>query len=178
MRDYFVSRPLKAIFVHIPKTGGTAIKEGLLKPYRRMYYDREEFSNFFRFAMVRHPYTRIASHYRFRQRRDGNEFCSMSAFLQRHVIELAERGEGRTLAQTSYLADGIRVFRFEEMERAVAAICEALDIAPVNLRRDATTNYFGDYDWRTQFDGESLEFVNEHCAEDFDRFGYGRLKAL
>lgn len=65
---------LGCLFIHIPKTGGTSIGRTLFGDFEgnhmpiatyQMIYDRATFDRLFKFAVVRNPYDRLLSAYRF-----------------------------------------------------------------------------------------------------------------
>lgn len=65
---------LEAIFVHIPKNGGTSAGRSLVGKYTgnhmpirsyQMIYSKSDFERFFKFAFSRNPFDRLVSGYRF-----------------------------------------------------------------------------------------------------------------
>ena len=62
----------KSIFIHIPKTGGVSVCEALYGEqigHRKIkdlkLYDKNRFENYFKFAFVRNPWSRIVSAFHF-----------------------------------------------------------------------------------------------------------------
>jgi hypothetical protein len=82
----------KCIFVHIPKTGGVSITNSLfggkaaghlsIDEYRLMF-DKHDFTQYFKFAFVRNPWSRLLSAYAFLKR--GGFHASDRAWAERHL---------------------------------------------------------------------------------------------
>lgn len=176
----YVSDKLGAIFVHIPKTGGTAVRELILKPYgidheghRHEPIRRAVIPDgYFAFAFVRNPYRRLASWFRAlatRGRIDKhNRFDTFYQFLQRCLAQ----DENRPVAQSGWIDDRVTIYKFEEFAAGIEEICGRLHIPVPVMTPSRQTNYWGHYDWRSIMDRQSVTLINDHCREDFEKFGY------
>lgn len=181
----YVSDGHRVGFVHIPKTGGTALKYDVLRKLscRRVGHKHSPVQplpeGYFIFAMVRNPYHRIASMYRFRALRSQSprfrEVIPNVGALIEQVHEGAIAGNLHPLCQTSYIDDRVRVYRFERFKESVSEICRRIGVPMPLMARRSSTHYLGPYDWRDFMDRRGLEIINETCREDFDRFGYPML---
>ena len=177
----YVSERRKWLFVHIPKTGGTAIKR-IVGNFKRIgekhgklsdLEEPEQYRDYFLFAVVRNPYQRYVSEYRFRKmwhekspevlRDKGVEFDwhfrSFSSYLKYCIQKQGLRVQA-DFVRHNLLAPAI--YKYEETD---------FSIFGQNIR-GADTNFHGHYDWREWVDSEGVEIINQHCAEDFERFGY------
>ena len=75
--DYYFKNfyiPRKALYIHIPKTGGTSISQIIYDKEDHHFSARElaffypkEFKNYYKFSVVRHPFDRIVSMYKYIQ---------------------------------------------------------------------------------------------------------------
>ncbi len=72
----------KCIFIHIPKTAGVSVSASLLGKgiantpalYYKVLFGKEDFNNYFKFAFVRNPFTRLISAYEFLQSGGGGPY--------------------------------------------------------------------------------------------------------
>lgn len=184
----YISDAHRAAFVHIQKTGGTAIRHAILA---RMADCRREGAkhgtvrqlpalddDFFIFTVVRNPYRRLASMYRFRRICDQKgglfvrRFPTLSTLLE-HMIARWRSGDGVfPVCQAEFIDGRVSVYRFERFGEVVDGIASQVGLDPTPPRRDAGVNYFGDYDWREELDRRAVEIINDECREDFRLFGY------
>jgi hypothetical protein len=70
---------LRAIFVHVPKTGGTSVRAGLygtdtthVPLSRFLAFDPDRHARYFKFAFVRNPWNRVHSAWRYLSAKVGN----------------------------------------------------------------------------------------------------------
>jgi len=189
-----VNHKLKALFLHIPKTGGTAIRSRLTgagfhsmgakhAPLKAVEAP-ERFSDYFIFCFVRNPYTRLVSFYRMgligpHRELYRESFSSFKSFLQQPIHR---DGVPMALCQ----ADLIRhpqlfpaVYKYEGLEAVLwDSICRGIGIVTEPLPRDGACNYWGDYDYREYLDAESIAMINELCSDDFELFGYQKIRTV
>jgi hypothetical protein len=131
----------------------------------------ETFSQFFKFAVVRDPYERAASEYRYRYAPRG---VPEAEFLT--VAPDPESDEGRHLApQCRYLFDSDgrllvdEVLRFENLASEFAALSVRIFGEPLALPyRNVSPKI------PVEFGASGRDLIAARYASDFDTFGYPR----
>ena len=182
----WVNHALQLGFVHIPRTGGTTVK-WLIGGFERVTVkhhatlgevaEPERFRGYRLFAIVRDPYSRIASAYHRACARQRGEAAMRAA---RHHISscavylrfLADNGAIRP--QVDYLDHPSlkpKVFRFEET--SPVQVARAMNGA--EDYREIKTSDYGDYARADWLDAEAVALVNELCRRDFIELGYSLL---
>jgi len=134
----------KAIFIHIPKTGGRAVSQlmGIQKDVRKNLYCKElthmtlpmikkhvDTKGYYVFTFVRDPYTRITSEYSWRMRNIMSpvfqepvayrlSFAAYMELLLERWDKLSSVWNERchVVPQVEYLNDRVNIFRFEKIE--------------------------------------------------------------
>jgi len=79
---YYQLQKHKCIFIHIPKTAGVSVSASLIGKgianmpalYYKALFGKEDFNNYFKFAFVRNPYSRLVSAYEFLQNGGGGPY--------------------------------------------------------------------------------------------------------
>lgn len=187
----YVSDKYRMAFVHIPKTGGTAIKRNVLRATqdgRRVGAKHSAVlpvpDSYFTFAFVRNPYARIASSYRYRL------LCPLGDVFKAMVPRLSMWLDGTAVAttpdehkllnahpwaQTSYVNGTVDLFRFETFAEDVVSICRRVGLAMPPMKKTKDTLYFGEYDWHDFIDKRALDLINTFCRDDFLNLGYPML---
>jgi len=180
---------VKAIFIHIPRTGGTSLRTALggrvgrvvwshgsalaIKPIVGDWEDR------FKFSFVRNPWERVASWYVY--------FKSLSILplkpFKYYVLSDNFFMENKhspefvyidPFTQKHYLATPSGeilvdfIGRFENIEEDFIRLCESLDFTPPTLPK--LNSVGGDY--RKMYTDEMVERVAQRCKWDIDTFGY------
>ena len=189
MSNFYLRRH-RAVFIHIPKTGGISIRDGVFKGQ----YEGPSFGGIpdtweydIAFCFVRNPYDRLISAWKMFTEgtsRGGveNPGLTLEDFLRivtddRIVYDhrrstYEERIRHHTIPQTHpfnclQLADLIG--RFESLQDDFDRICRRLKIGPVRLpvlnvsRHRQSMEYFSD---------ESRCLVQEYYRQDFEQLGY------
>lgn len=177
-------------FIHIPKTGGTAITRSVLAPMglERVGHKHGTISDLhgdvdlrFIFSFVRNPYRRFASQYRFNRIKVNASgmftvnYPRLADFIRkRHELWLAGQ-HPYPLCQAQFLDERVVVYRFEDFSNAVDDVCRRIGIKRPELPKGREANFYGAYDWRAELDREAVDRINDIAAEDFERFGYERM---
>jgi len=200
----------KAIFFHVGKTAGTSIEQmiapGQRDPYltnrHDMYgfdeklniylhhatcrtthdiVDADIFADYFKFAIVRNPYTRMISayYYLYEQNRElygeFKDFIMALPALASHVEKL--RGS-HTISQLHYThIDGAQVVdyvgRFEDLETCVREINSQLGIdAALPKVNTARHPGYPAGDKRAAYDDAMVQVMQDVFRGDFDEYGY------
>ena len=171
----------KTLFIHIPKTGGSSIRRGILLKKKVLtsfgeFEDPFEFS----FAFVRNPYDRLASAYYMFARKHTlnalmdiieNDSIGLSpkgglARVKHHIIPMTDPYNGITKAQF--------IGRFENYKEDLKTAMDGMKIKMpkevphimANKHKTAPKNYRDIYDCQTQ--GR----VSKIFENDLDTFKY------
>lgn len=184
----------KAVFVHIPKTGGQAIShylgigrnikknlyaDGLTHMTLPMIEERVDITGMYIFTFVRNPYDRIASEYSWRMRnrtsavyneptRDRVSFDDyMELLLYRwHQLSKEWRERAHVVPQVEYLTDErINIFRHENF----GAECEILARMFGLTHKPTRVNVGKDTPKHTE---RTREITRQLYADDFKRLNY------
>lgn len=179
-----ISPKFKAVFVHVPKAGGTSIRSVLkqwdpylveLKGHLRASEGQRllefQWMDWYRFGVCRHPCDQLVSHYLHIKRDDKHMYYGL--------VKGMEFGEwvrwytdGIRAGASGYFLDApmTRILRFERLQEGFASVCVDLGIP---ARRLPELNAAVDRrPWREYFDDGLLNYVGQHYSEDFRRFDY------
>ena len=190
-----ISRKHKFIFIEIPKTATTSIREAI-RPFsdpikgepkivlwkdalreRHYTYNEhavkypEECKNFFKFTFVRNPWCRMASFYIFQKNSNFLALPSLSATASFKDLLLASE-DYIELTQYDYVNgfdDNSFIGRFESLQQDFDIICDKIGISRQQLPHSNKTEhkYYAEY-----YDDEAREIVAEKYAKDIEYFGY------
>jgi len=176
----------KPIFIHIPKNGGTTVKQVFHKRAFCHHHTRlqdlhaydGEIEDAYKFAFIRNPYDRAVSYYRFVVRRYSERDLPKTwklphvhdSFLDflRYAIPNWE-----VFKPQVFWTEGVEfnyLGRFENFEQDLRAIGKEVNI---KLGKIPVTNASKRHtDYRNYYCEESRGMVEEFFKEDFETFGY------
>jgi hypothetical protein len=183
----------RCIFVHIPKTAGSSISEGLFGiPSRHVTYEEylranpRKFRSYFKFAFVRNPWDRLVSTYFFLKKDGMNEldrawareylspYGDFDDFVKRGLRRIEIQSWVHFRPQCEFIAaqDGTLmvdfVGRFERLHEDFAVVSNKLGL-PVNLRH---TNSGEHGRFESLYSAATAEIVGDVYARDIETFGY------
>lgn len=147
---------------------------------------QEQFDAYFKFTVVRDPWDRTASFYRFL---GFDRRCSFSRFVQRHLAKQMERKAWFLRPQVDYLYDDQGrllvdfVGRFERLADDFTEACARMGIADaalphVNDSKKHSASGFNRWlrrrvlPYRDMYDAQSRDTVARLYASDVSAFGY------
>jgi chondroitin 4-sulfotransferase 11 len=182
-RDFF--------FVHINKTGGSSVERALGAPFLHMTaadaYEQlgpTEWQRRFTFTVVRNPWDKVLSHYRYRLARGNPALVehplSFTEWVCRAYGDRDPRYQETPLMfadQTSWLerADGellvSHVARFEQLDDEFAEICRRLD-RPQHTLPHLKQTAIDAPPYQEQYDDEARDVVADRFARDLEHWGY------
>ncbi|MCB2078722.1 MAG: sulfotransferase family 2 domain-containing protein [Novosphingobium sp.] len=181
------------VFIHINKTGGTALERALGIPLtnhdlaveRRKLIGEREWNKRFKFAVIRNPYERFGSTFAYLHRNDpfpaheapDRYVVWLEKIYARYKVGRHDRNEGDQLA---WIADDEgriiidKLCRYETLADDIAEVAKSLG-RPIELPRINETRLKLDY--HEIYTPRSREIVNEMHARDFEAFGYTKVEA-
>jgi len=171
------------IFIHIPRCGGFAVTKAL-RPFGESFsFDnhvpanqtinrvgRERFENSFTFSVVRNPFDRLVSLYRYICRDKSHHLHKIiTKYKDFHEFVLSMPNQQNCLRDTqrSYLSEAISfVARFENIEEDFKIICDKLEVKASLTKKPEIPDY---HNW---YSGRNVEIVEEIFEEDLAVFEY------
>jgi hypothetical protein len=194
-----ISKDLRCVFVHIPRTGGTSIEkalgwipDGAVGPYQTVPHGSQDhrrvgefrsalsaadFAGYFKFTFVRNPWDRAVSWYKVVLKDPVHlknlnipADCSFRDFL------LAKEAVWGLQPQLYWIREpdgGIPldfIGRFENLKQDYAQVCERLGIRDPDLPHLIEARDKRPYP--TFYDAELQTLVGQRYAEEIDLFGY------
>lgn len=166
---------LKALFVHIPKTGGTSVKEAFasvvpcITPQWHMTVkdfasclSAEEIRDFYKFAFVRNPWDRAVSAYEFRK------YIKLipNVSFEEWAINYSHQEIGSQLS----LLDGVDfVGRYETFAQDMAVVADHLGVklSLPHSNKISHPHYIKYYN-----KSELIKIIQKWSGDDCDHFGY------
>ncbi len=188
-----ISEKNKILFIHIPRTGGTSIRELLHTQIIdtksiNLFHDSArtlpkdfflQYDDYLKFAFVRNPWDRLLSWYSFCNA-DCNVrgySCSFDFFIANYEEVRQKMGmdKGFHFLQIDYLMgkDGHLVVdeigRFEDFTNEVLKILKIRESSTDVIPR---INGTGVKNYRKYYSKNSRQLVDELCKKDIEYFGY------
>lgn len=182
----FLLRDPDCVLIHIPKTGGSTIRNGL---WNGRYIGPafgaipDEWKEQFKFAFVRNPLDRLVSAWADFSGSRGfdatiDEFVDIvvddSVIYDERRQTLAERIRHHTIPQThpfNCLSSADFVARFENYSEDLNEVLTRVGLACEHLPQLRKTNRGS---WKCHLQGDALRRVVEFFAADFELLGYRR----
>lgn len=195
----YLSKKHKAIFIHVPKTGGKSINSILKKnnfksinlhqspdksnddktgAYKLGTVQRalrglsdETIKNNYKFAFVRNPYDRAVSNYYFLGYRGKMSF---NTFLKTELKKVRDVWH-HTLTQSQHIhdKDGKLIVdfigKFENLQEDFNKICDKIGLPKIKLPHNNASGKKGRENCLTE---ENKEIIYNLYKIDFDNFGY------
>jgi hypothetical protein len=143
---------------------------------------QEMFDAYFKFAVVRNPFTRMVSHWRYSRSRQP-----FPSFIRR-VVSRHEADSWFTRPQTEFtMIDGRdamdHIIRIEALTEGFEVVRSRLSLRPELPHRNASSSaktaaWFRigrvapARPWRDEYDDEAERLVRDHYAADFEAYGY------
>ncbi len=204
-----ISHRHRCIFVHIPKTGGTSIEDAIWeKPRRtedlwmgfvspthnkyqtgglqhllarhiRMEIGEDIFRSYFKFAIIRNPWDKAISQWRYlSQRPDLRDYLGVPAdvTLAQYLDAIAASDHVQVMPQADFVydSDGQKMVdmlgRFETLEADAEAIFTRIGLPGARLPH--VTKSEREANHRTYYDAATRARVAELYARDIELFGY------
>ena len=171
---------MNPLFIHLPKTGGTTVRESL--PLRRN--TQSQFSGptpegVWSFAFIRNPWDRILSWYFYTlrkqlSRRAGDE--QLSELQERASLDFSRwvcAGGLEQISTAQSVIEGVdTIYRFENLEAALRDIAQRLEVPLTATIPHANRSPLKGHHGRELYTPEAAERVSVHSSWEIDRFNY------
>lgn len=184
----FISPKFNALFIHCPKTAGSAIRQlfteldpSLIRLIDHMKASRgrgaihgDSWDRLFKFSVCRHPCEQLVSHYAYVLAHPEHGYYQraveggFSAWLR--WKEDTEDHSGICARFMDLPLDF--VMRFEHLEQDFETLKERLGIDPAITLPVVNVGENKPERWQDWIKGDDLEYVKERFSADFTRFGY------
>lgn len=185
----------KTIFLHIPKTGGTLVKNKLkiallsssdpgVRPspqhltceLLKERLGQKKYDEYYKFTFVRNPWARILSSYFWRQtlpkKREVLSFLEFMKLVEHTVINKnyykLEFGD-HFIPQTNYTGDNVDVFKYERLSDGIVTVASKLNLSiPIVKKKEVKPHdQYWDY-----YNKEAQTIVRNIYSDEIDRFNF------
>jgi len=200
-----ISHKYKVIFVHIPKTAGTSVERfleipGVSEEHLRshkiskingvMYapqhltanllinhnFVKKYWNNYFKFSIVRHPYTRALSEYFWRKGKTRKNLKFNSNEFDNFLNSLKRMNKDHDLSQYDYLYNDGKLLvdyvgKYENLKLTVNTLCKRINISkefPITQKSSNKDSYLN------LLTKEHKNKIIELYNKDFEFFNYDK----
>lgn len=197
-----ISKPHRFVFIHIPKTAGGSVRQALMRDAKGkkpsgIYQhasattirdlDKIRFNKYFSFTIVRNPWARMWSIYKFNLERKGKGHKdvgnSFDDFLMRKKRThnwaktfIDPNTPMQRRPQTDWILDEDGkvivdyIGKFETLKTSLKEICARINIPVPSLIKTHKTSDIIPY---TQaYSQQGIDFIANHFKTDIEQFGY------
>ena len=172
------------IFVHVSKTAGTTIRVALQGKYDELHVPHHSniskikkklpeqvFQSYFKFGVIRNPWDREASRYKFIKKQKSNEWhkYGQNGFNE-YLFKFVELGLVNYDALKIDGKIGVDyIMKFENLQEDFDFVCGRIGIPQKELSHENKTNgkHYAEY-----YDDETRQIVAKKYAKDIKMFGY------
>lgn len=191
-----ISDKHKFIFIHIPKTAGSSIKNNIL-PYcndGQLKISGENFTDlngyhphvtispkqvdvykdYYKFACVRNPFQRYVSMWKFFKKRKPQEFNNIN--FEKFIDDIVHiKNKINSKLQYTYIYNNNntllvdKIIKFENLQGDFSSVCNSINIPTSQLPHLKNS---GNYDYMEYYNSEMLDKLRLFCKKDLDLFGY------
>lgn len=177
-----ISTSHKFCFTHIPRTGGASIKAAL-NPYSDRFNGgvrlpvhaamnepkARGMEDFFKFTIVRNPWARYASLYRFQQGRGEIPGVSFEQYLHQ-LVRYRLKYRFYAMHQEEFGLKHMNfIGRYETLQTSFDWICHEIGLPRIELPHEHDS---GDYNYTEMYSREGERLVKSHCQDELKSFGY------
>ncbi len=178
------------VFIHINKTGGTSIAQAVGLPQKRHLHVKEvieligeeAFSNAVVFAVVRNPWDKVVSHYKYRVKTNqtgmGDHHISFKDWVKQtygpQKNPLYYDNPSMFATHSEWLKDEQGVIRVSHILRFENLAADYGELATkLGIKRDLPhLNAGSKGSFESYYDPETADMVKAWFQEDIERFGY------
>ena len=135
-----------------------------------MKISSEIYDNFFKFAVVRNPYSRFVSRYNYMKSTNTLKELSFPEFLKKHVeLSLIADQQYRFLLNKNGKIGVNKIIKFENINEEMTEFSKAnnLKLSKFKKLNISTTENYKDY-----YDTDTKKIVEDFCKEDLEFFNY------
>jgi hypothetical protein len=180
-------------FIHINKCGGTSVEKALGLPkvhdtaqQRVERIGWERWNRMHSFALIRHPYAKVVSHYKYRVKTDQTGLGGGAVDLNEWIRRAYGDQEPELHDQPIMFAPCVewlridgeivvrQIVKLEEIASEWPAICRNIGRPGAAMAHANRTSSNSLDEARSLLDAESVRILRDRFAEDFDRFDYER----
>lgn len=179
-----ISHKHKFIFIHIPKTAGSSIRFYMRGRYDTLHVPHHStaeqikskhmdiFESYTKFCVVRNPWDREVSRYRFIKRNKAHEQYEHTL----NGIKWFIQQTGKPYTYYTHVSDVCvmdHILRFENIQSDFREICNRLNISAKRLphMQRSVHKHYTEY-----YDDDTRKIVAEKYARDIEYFGYNFKK--
>ena len=196
----YVSPKYKIVFVCVPKSGSSSIIQMLRSVDPRLYMHKsrhavldeseaELFKDYFKFTVVRNSYKLCASFYRFmtekisnpKERQEANGLIELlrgqlAVTKTSNDWQISEARNPFPVQLDYFSEEGKilvdKIFSYDKgLDSEMSDLKKQINFHG-DLARTEGTHYYGEYDWKSYYNTESVEYVKQLCQKDIEYFGF------